>query len=56
MGAGSIAVVLGGSIVVTAPGGFGNGSGLAGAIAAVVLGLIAVVTGGLVWARSRRPA
>ena len=51
--AGLIGVVVGGIRVMTASG-IGTGGGRAGAIVALVLGLIAVALGGFAFARSRR--
>lgn len=51
---GAIAVVVGGIHGAEAAGGFGTGNGLAGAIAAVVLGLGGVVLGSLSLVRARR--
>ncbi|MCC3315751.1 DUF6223 family protein [Nocardia africana] len=51
---GAIAVVVGGIHGADAAGGFGTGNGLAGAIAAVVLGLGGVVLGGLSLVRAHR--
>jgi hypothetical protein len=45
--AGPLAVVLGGWMVATAPGGVGTGNGLGGAVVGVVLGLIAIGLGAL---------
>jgi hypothetical protein len=52
--AGPLAVVLGGWVVATAPGGVGTGNGLGGAVVGVVLGLIAIGLGGLSSLRQRR--
>jgi hypothetical protein len=49
-----IGAVVGAVRVATSPGGIGTGNGLAGAIMAVVLGLIAVALGALALSRSRR--
>jgi len=54
--AGLISVVVGGLHSANSAGGFGTGNGLAGAIAAIVVGLISMVLGGLALARSRRTA
>ncbi|MGC4942246.1 DUF6223 family protein [Kribbella sp. DT2] len=54
LGAGLVAVVVGGSIAATADGGLGTGNGLGGAYVAVLVGLIAVTLGWL--ARARRTA
>jgi hypothetical protein len=51
---GSVAAVNGGLNVVVANGGPGTGNGVVGGAAAFVLGLIAVATGWLALARSRR--
>ena len=53
MVAGLIGVVVGGIRVMTASG-IGTGGGRAGAIVALVLGLIAVALGGLAHVRARR--
>jgi hypothetical protein len=47
-------MVLGALVVATAAGGVGTGNGVAGAIVAMVLGLIGLVFSRLVQARSRR--
>jgi hypothetical protein len=49
-------VCLLGATPASAAGGFGTGNGLAGAIVAIVVGLIGMVLGGLALARSRRTA
>jgi hypothetical protein len=54
--AGLISVVIGGLHSANAAGGFGTGNGLAGAIVAIMLGLIGMVLGGLALARFRRTA
>lgn len=53
-GSGLASVVVGGLHAANAAGGLGTGNGLAGAVAAVVLGVVGLVLGGLVLARSRR--
>jgi len=53
--AGLLAVVNGGLLLAIANGGPGTGNGVVGAAGAVVLGLIAMVLGGLALAQSRRP-
>jgi hypothetical protein len=53
---GPIAVVNGALVVAIATGGPGTGNGVVGGAAALVLGLIATVVGGLALARSRRVA
>lgn len=53
--AGLIGVIVGGVRVMTASG-IGTGGGRAGAIVALILGLIAVALGGFAFARSRRTA
>jgi len=53
---GSISAILGGLHAANAAGGLGTGNGLAGAVLAVVLGLIGLVLGALGLARSRRAA
>lgn len=53
--AGPVAVVHSGLSLATATGGPGSGNGVVGSAAALVLGLIATVLGGLALARSRRP-
>ncbi|HWN28306.1 MAG TPA: DUF6223 family protein [Actinomycetospora sp.] len=50
---GLVAALVGGLHAVSAAGGLGTGNGLAGALVAVVLGLIGVVLGGLALTRSR---
>lgn len=52
--AGVISVVGGGLHSANSAGGFGTGNGLAGAIVAMVLGLIGLVLSGLALVRSRR--
>ena len=54
--AGIAGTVVGGLVVVTADGGPGTGNGIVGGYAAVVVGLIAVLLGGLARARSRSTA
>jgi hypothetical protein len=49
-------MVVGGLHSANSAGGFGTGNGLAGAIVAMVVGLISMVLGGLALARSRRTA
>lgn len=49
-------MVLAGLHLATATGAIGTGSGRAGAIVALVLGLIGIVLGGLARARGRRAA
>ena len=51
---GVISAGVGGFHAAYAAGGVGTGNGLAGAIVAVVLGLIGIVLGALAFARSRR--
>jgi hypothetical protein len=51
---GLISSVIGGLHAANSAGGFGTGHGLAGAIVAIVLGLVGMVLGGLALARSRR--
>jgi len=51
---GLISLAIGILHAVNSAGGFGTGNGLAGAIVAMVLGLTALVLGGLALARSRR--
>ena len=53
--AGLLAVVNGGLLLAIANGGPGTGNGVVGAAGAAVLGLIAMVLGGLALAQSRRP-
>ncbi|MDF5754378.1 DUF6223 family protein [Spongiactinospora sp. TRM90649] len=53
--AGLLGIVIGGWVLAVAQGGPGTGYGTVGAWAALVLGAIAVVLGGLVMARTRRP-
>ncbi|MER5715533.1 DUF6223 family protein [Streptomyces sp. NPDC002132] len=52
--AGAVAVAVGGTIAATADGGLGTGNGLGGAFVAVLLGLTAVILGGLARFRTRR--
>ena len=54
LAAGSVAVALGGLVVVTADGGVGTGNGLGGGVVAVVVGLVALALGGLARSRSSR--
>jgi hypothetical protein len=54
--AGLIGFVNGGLNLAVATGGPGTGNGVVGGAAALVLGLIAVATGGLALSRSRRIA
>ncbi|MBN6039664.1 DUF6223 family protein [Amycolatopsis sp. 195334CR] len=54
--AGAVGMVVGGLIVVTADGGAGTGNGLGGGVVALVIGLLAVVLGGVALNRSARPA
>lgn len=54
--AGSIAVVHSGLSLATASGGPGSGNGVVGSAAALVLGLFAILLGGLVLRRFRRRA
>jgi hypothetical protein len=54
LGLALISAVVGGLHAANAAGGLGTGNGLAGAVIAVVLGLIGLVLGGLAAARSRR--
>jgi hypothetical protein len=56
LAAGSIGVVVGGLVIVTADGGPGTGNGVVGGYAALALGLIAALLGGLATVRSRREA
>ncbi len=53
--AGTISLVVGGLHAANSAGGFGTGNGLAGAVAAIVLGLASLFLGGLAMARARRP-
>jgi hypothetical protein len=53
---GLLGMVVSGLIVATSDGGVGTGNGLGGAVVAMVLGLIAVVLGGLARARRREVA
>jgi hypothetical protein len=50
---GTISLIVGGLHTANSAGGFGTGNGLAGAIIAMVLGLVGMVLGGLPLARSR---
>ncbi|HEV2784524.1 MAG TPA: DUF6223 family protein [Actinophytocola sp.] len=56
LAAGLLAAVNGALVLVTADGGPGSGNGVVGGAAALVLGLIAAILGGLLTARSRRIA
>ncbi len=47
-------MVVGGLVVATADGGPGTGNGIVGGFAALAIGLIAAILGGLALARSRR--
>jgi hypothetical protein len=51
--AGLISVTVGGLHSANSAGGFGTGNGLAGAIVAMVVGLISLVLGGLALERRR---
>ncbi|MEV6138542.1 DUF6223 family protein [Nocardia sp. NPDC051990] len=51
---GPISAIVGGLHGANAAGGLGTGNGLAGAVFAVLLGLIGTILGGLALARSRR--
>ncbi|WP_432994697.1 DUF6223 family protein [Dactylosporangium sp. CA-233914] len=53
---GAAGLVAGGLVVATADGGPGTGNGIVGGYVAIVLGLGAVILGGLARARSRRAA
>ena len=53
---GLLSAIVGGVHATNAAGGLGTGNGLAGAVIALVLGLIGLVLGGLSVARSRRTA
>jgi hypothetical protein len=53
LAAGAAGMLAGGLVVATADGGPGTGNGIVGGFAALVVGLVAVVFGGLAWARSR---
>jgi hypothetical protein len=53
MAAGLLALVNGALVVVTADGGPGTGNGVVGGYAALVIGLLATVLGGLALTRSR---
>ncbi|MFC7532049.1 DUF6223 family protein [Actinoplanes sp. GCM10030250] len=52
VGAAMIAVAVGGVHAANAAGGLGTGNGLAGAVIAVLLGVIGLVTSGLALART----
>ena len=54
--AGVAGVLVGALVVATADGGPGTGNGIVGGYAALALGLIAALLGGLAFARSRRTA
>jgi len=51
---GLICMALGALVVATSDGGIGTGNGLGGAYVALVIGLVAVVLGGVALVRSRR--
>ncbi|MBZ9598886.1 DUF6223 family protein [Streptomyces erythrochromogenes] len=51
--AGSLAVAIGAAVAATAEGGLGTGNGLGGAYVAILLGLAAVLLGGLARSRTR---
>ncbi len=53
---GSIGLVGGVVVVVTAKGGLGTGNGLAGGVVAMILGLIGMTLAGMALARARRTA
>jgi len=55
LAAGLTSAAVGGVHAANSAGGLGTGNGLAGAVAAVVLGAIAVIVAGLALARARRP-
>lgn len=50
---GAIAVVIGGAVVATAPGGLGTGHGFGGGVVAVVVGVVGMALGGLALRRAR---
>ncbi|WBB51022.1 DUF6223 family protein [Verrucosispora sp. WMMA2044] len=54
LAAGAFGMALGGLVVLTSDGGVGTGNGRGGGYVALVVGLIALVVGGFVLARSRR--
>ncbi|MFG1869124.1 DUF6223 family protein [Micromonospora arborensis] len=54
LAAGVTGVLVGGLVVATADGGPGTGNGIVGGYAAVVLGLLAALLGGLASARGKR--
>ncbi len=54
--AGLVSAVVGGVHAANAAGGLGTGNGLAGAVMAVVLGVVGMAAGGLALARARRAA
>jgi hypothetical protein len=49
----TVALAVGGLVVVTAKGGVGTGGGFGGGVVAVIVGLIGSILGGLALARSR---
>ena len=49
-------LALGGLVVATSDDGIGTGNGLGGAVVALVLGLTAIVLGGLARARAQKVA
>lgn len=56
MALGLVSLVIGGVVVATADGGVGTGNGFAGGVLAIVLGLAALMLGGLARARTREVA
>lgn len=56
LAAGLMAVINGSLVLAVANGGLGSGNGVVGGAAALVLGLIGMVIGGLALGRSRRSA
>lgn len=56
LAAGLVSAGIGALHAANAAGGVGTGNGLAGAVAAVVLGIVGIVLGGLAFMRSRSRA
>ncbi|GIJ23751.1 DUF6223 family protein [Micromonospora lutea] len=54
LAAGAVGLALGGLVVITSDSGIGTGNGRGGGYVALVVGLAAVLIGGVVLARSRR--
>ncbi|MFE5485217.1 DUF6223 family protein [Streptomyces sp. NPDC056527] len=54
LGAGLIAIALGGLVVATSDSGIGTGNGRGGAFVALAVGMISIILGGMARTRSRR--